>query len=136
MEFLIVGATIILLSGLFLPMGFGFFRTQNVDEAREDVITILRRAQSQALFQKNDSSFGAKFLADSYILFQGNSYAARQQSEDEVFIIPPGITISGLGEVVFRKFTGIPDVTGVVNIASGSYTKNIDINNQGKVEGL
>ena len=135
-EFLIVGATIILLSGFFLPIGFGFYQTQNVDEARENTVTLLRRVQSQALFQKNDSPFGVKFFSDSYLLFQGSSYASREQSEDEVFIIPSGVTISGPGEVVFSKFTGFPNVVGVISVISGGYIKNIDINSQGKVEAL
>ena len=135
-EFLIVGATIILLSGLFLPVGFGFFQTQSVDEARENVVSVLRRAQNQALLQKNDSPFGVKFMSNSYVLFQGDSYLARQPSEDEIFLIPSGVSMSGLGEVVFSKFIGGPSAVGIISTASGSYSKDIDINSQGKIEGL
>jgi prepilin-type N-terminal cleavage/methylation domain-containing protein len=134
LELLIVIAAGLLVAGLTVPVGIRFFQTQTLDEATSGILETLRRAESQAVFQKNDSSFGVKFLAGSYILFQGNSYTGRTQSEDETFSVSTVITISGVDEVVFAKLTGLPSTTGTLTITLGSDSKVLDINAQGKIE--
>jgi Tfp pilus assembly protein FimT len=130
---LVIGAAIII-AVFTLPLGIKFFQTQALDETAGDIQGILRRAQNQAVFQKSDSSFGVKFLSDSYILFQGSSYNSRTQGADEEFILSSTIETSGIDEVVFEKMTGIPNSTGTIKVTSGSRNQIISINIQGKIE--
>lgn len=133
-EILIIISIALIILALTIPMGVKFFQSQNLDETVNDILETLRRAQNQALTQKNDSSFGVKFLSDSYILFQGDSFDFRVQSEDEVFDLRSGINISGIDEIVFAKSTGIPNVSGTMTLSSNNETKNININSQGRIE--
>jgi len=130
---LVIGAVVVIVA-LAIPVGISFYKLQGLDETTQDIVKTLRRAQNQAVFQRNDSDFGVRFESGSYILFQGSSYAGRTQSEDETFNLTTGISTSGITEVVFAKLTGLPDVTGVLTIASGNSSHNISINGQGRVE--
>ena len=132
-EILLVIAGVILIAALTIPVGIRFFQTQTLDETMAGILETLRRAQNQAIFQKNDRAFGVKFLSDSYVLFQGTSYE-EFPSEDESFSLPSGTTTSGINEVVFSKLTGIPNTTGTLTITSGNDSQVININEQGKIE--
>ena len=132
-ELLLVIAASITIAALTIPVGMRFFQTQALDESASGILETLRRAQNQAMFQKNDSAFGVKFLPDSYVLFQGDSYG-EVPSEDESFSLPSGITTSGINEVVFAKLTGTPNPNGTLTITSGSNSQALDINIKGKIE--
>lgn len=134
LELLLVVGAAILIGALTVPIGVHFFQSQTLDETASSILSTLRRAQNQAIYQKNDNSFGIKFLAGSYVLFQGDSYESRIQSEDESFSLPGGITTSGIDEVVFAKLTGIPNTTGTLTITLGNDSQTLDINAQGKIE--
>lgn len=133
LELLLVIAAAILIGALTVPVGIRFFQTQTLDETTAGILETLRRAQNQAMFQKNDSAFGVKFLSGSYVLFQGTSYG-EVPSEDESFSLPSGIAASGIDEVVFSKLTGTPNPRGTLIIASGYDSASININAQGKIE--
>lgn len=133
-ELLLVIGGAIIITALTMPVGLNFYRIQVLDETANDILGILRRAQTQATFQKNDSAFGVKFLPQSYVLFQGSSYAERVQSEDETFDLSVGITVSGIDEAIFEKLTGIPSATGTLTINSDDSSRRLDINVQGKIE--
>ncbi len=134
LELLLVIGVAIFIAAFTLPAGVRFFQTQTLDETTSNILGTLRRARNQAVFQKNDSAFGVKFLSGSYILFQGNSYAERIQSEDESFTLSSGIAISGIDELIFTKLIGIPNTTGDLTITSGGDSQTLNINVQGKVE--
>ncbi len=116
------------------PLAFRFLGTQNIDDATKTTVASLRQARTQALFQKNDASFGINFSSSSYTLFQGSSYATRTATQDIVTTFPVGITISGLTEVVFEKRTGTPSSIGTLLIQSGGSSRSITINSQGLIQ--
>jgi len=134
LELLLVIGAAILIAAFTIPVGVRFFQNQILDETTSSILGALRRAQNQAISQKNDSVFGVKFLSGSYVLFQGNSYGSRIQSEDESFSLPGGITTAGIEEVVFAKLTGIPNTTGTLTIISGNDSQTLNINAQGSIE--
>lgn len=132
LELLLVIGAAILIAAFTVPVGIRFFQTQSLDEATSGILETLRRAQNQAIFQKNDSAFGVKFLSGSYILFQGSLYG-EVPSEDESFALPSGVFTSGIGEIVFAKLTGLPNVTAILTIISNNDNQTITINSQGAV---
>lgn len=132
-ELLVVISVTVIIAALTIPVGINFYKTQLLDETTSDILSTLRRARSQSIFQKNDSSFGVKFLSGSYVLFQGVTYAARVQDEDESFSLSIGISISGIDEVVFSKLSGTT-TAGTLTITSDNDNQNISINVQGKIE--
>jgi len=134
LELLLVLTVAFSITALTTPVGIRFFQTQSLDEATAGIFETMRRSHNQAVFQKNDSAFGVKFLSGSYVLFQGSSYVGRIQSEDENFSLSVGITTSGIDEVVFAKQTGTPSTVGTITITSGNDSQALTINAGGKIE--
>ena len=133
-ELIIVIGAAILIAAFTMPVGFRFFQTQRLDETTMDILQTLRRANNQAISQKNDSAFGVKFFPGSYTLFQGGSYIARVVSKDEDFDLPIGTSVTGIDEVNFSKLNGTPSFTGAFSINSGSDSQSVSINAYGKIE--
>ncbi len=132
---LVIACTAILLA-FTIPATLRFLESQNLTETANTLVSSLRQAHNQAVFQKNDSSFGIKFLTNSYVLFQGSSYASRTTSEDITIPLSSSITLSGMNEIVFTKRTGLPNTTGTILLQSGSKSLSIIINQQGVIEHL
>ncbi|MEW5908096.1 MAG: hypothetical protein AB1643_02870 [Patescibacteria group bacterium] len=132
-ELLIILTLIIVIFSLTIPLGINFYKNQTLDEVATDILSNLRKAHNKAVFQKNDSAFGIKFFPDSYILFQGNNFSSRIQDEDENFSLPYSINVNGISEIVFSKLSGTT-TAGALIISSGSNSKTININEQGKVD--
>lgn len=81
-----------------------------------------------------DTTWGVKVQSGSIVLFKGATYAGRDPAFDEVFNMPGTITPSGLGEVVFAKFSGEPQAMGTVTLTSStSETRTITINEKGTI---
>ncbi|MBU2109483.1 prepilin-type N-terminal cleavage/methylation domain-containing protein [Patescibacteria group bacterium] len=132
-ELLIVIALGIIIVAITVPIGLNFYNNQILDEASKDILSTLRKAQSYSMFQKNNSAFGIKFLSDSYVLFQGVSYGARTQSQDEIFNLASGISTSGVNEIVFSRIAGTTTAS-TLTIRSGNNNQVISINTYGKAE--
>jgi prepilin-type N-terminal cleavage/methylation domain-containing protein len=103
------------------PFGMNFYRTQLLGDVQSNLIDALQRARHNAVLQKNDSNFGVKLsdINNNYVLFQTPdlTYSNRVQSQDEVFTVARGITLTtGLSDVIFSKMTGLPNATGTINI--------------------
>lgn len=133
-EIIIVLSFIVIVAIVAIPASLNFLKQQNLNTTTSNVLATLRQARSQAVSQKNDSSFGVKFLSNSYVLFQGSSYAARTTSQDLLFTIPGTVSISGISEIVFTKRTGLPNTTGTILIMAGTASRSVNINQQGTIE--
>jgi len=123
-----------ILGSLAAPVSVSFLRTQGIDETALGVLDTLRRAHSQAFFQKHDSDFGVRFLPNSYVLFEGGSYATRIEAQDETFAVPINVEMSGATEVVFEKRSGVANPNGSVTITSGNASTTISVSSLGLVE--
>jgi len=110
-ELLIVIGIIAILASFSFLFGLDFYKSQQLESQTQTILQTLRRAQSKAMSVELDSSFGVYFTDQNYILFKGNSYAERDPQCDEVFDLPEIINVSGLSEVVFLKFEGLPKGT-------------------------
>ncbi|MCD6550213.1 hypothetical protein J7K24_01555, partial [bacterium] len=133
LEILIIVGIVAIIFVLTVPIGFRFYKSQYLYNTTEGIIQALRRARFQALSQ-SESNYGV-FLGSGksgrYILFRGNSYADRE--DEEIFEVPEDIFFSGISEVVFSKFDGLPSATGSIFITDGFATHTIDINQEGRI---
>lgn len=133
-EVLLVIALGTVLTALALPVGFRFYQFQIADEAATGVLSALRNAESNARLGKEGSAFGIKFLPASYVVFQGDTYAARLTARDEIFSLPPDTDIgSASDEIVFARVTGAPSATGTITLSLYGRTHVIDLNDAGVV---
>jgi hypothetical protein len=102
----------------------------------------LAKARSEAGL--NNFSHGVYFEIneednDKFILYQGNSYATRDQNFDREIAINSSliITINIAGnEVNFLKGIGLPSATGTIEIIhqTTKETRHINVNNLGIIE--
>lgn len=132
-EFLVVIVIFAVLISLTVPLGMDFYRNQQIDAQSQGVLQVLRQAQLKARSGEMDSSFGVYLTNDSYTLFKGASYDSRDLPYDRVFALPTIIRVSGLGEVVFSKLEGKPNVTGDIVLSSGKDSQTINVNEVGRI---
>ncbi len=133
-EILLVVIILTVLIGSAIPISISFYKTQQLDINVRGVVQSLRRAQLKAMSVESDSNFGVYLTNDNYILFKGDSYLNRISEFDEVFDLPQIITISGIQEVAFSKFEGIPiSLTGDIILKSNGDSRIININEIGRV---
>lgn len=132
-EVLIIVGILGVLASLTLPLGLDFYKTQQLETEARAAVDILRRAQLKAIAQERDSRFGVHFGSDSYVLFQGDSFAGRDSRYDESFDFSSAVDFGGMSEIVFSKMEGRPSVAGEVTLTSGNNSRVININSLGRI---
>jgi len=111
------------------------FLTQNsVSLVRDQLSSHLRRAQLNAMMGKNNGPWGVTFVSQQLVLFQGVSYASRTTAFDEDFDVNPSISVSGLGELIYTKTSGLPNATPTITIVGTGSSKVLSVNSQGVVQ--
>lgn len=111
-----------------------FQERNDLDIATTTVAQTLRRAQVISQAVDGDTSWGVSIQSGSITLFKGVSFAARDSAYDEIFDVQTNITPSGVSEIVFTKFTGLPQTTGTITFtSSANEIRNITINAKGTV---
>src|ERR1043166_3537154 len=97
--------SIIATFGLFLS--WDYYRGTAFLSEQKIVVSILQKARNQSMSNvclgtcTDGKAHGVKFLADKYVIFQGNSYLSRDTSVDDPINVAPTISHSGMDEVVF-----------------------------------
>lgn len=134
-EILLSVATVAIIAGISVSTYQSFQVRNDLSIAATAVAQSLRRAQMLSQAVDGDTSFGLKIQSGSIVVFKGISYASRDISFDEQFDVPSSITPSGLSEIVFTKFTGMPNTAGTIIFTSSiNETRNITINQKGMVD--
>lgn len=134
LEILLSIAVITLIAGLGIPVYLSFQTRNDLDIATTEIAQSIRRAQALSQAVDGDTSWGINIQNGSITIFKGTSYAARDTAFDEIFEISTNITPSGVSEVVFTKFTGLPQTTGTSTLTSNmNETRNITINAKGTI---
>ncbi len=116
-----------------MPIGMSFYRAQLLTEATNTLVSNLRLAQSSALSGKNNDSFGVSVQEGEFVVFQGDSYGSRTVTEDTVFPVSSAVEVTGLTEVVFERWVGMPSATGTVTLSYGERQRTININSAGLI---
>ena len=133
-EILLVIATMTVLAGLSIPIYQSLQLKNSLDVAAVEVVQTMRRAQVLAQASSGDVTWGVAIRDNKITLFQGGSYALRNDDFDEVFDLPSSITPLGLQEIVFDKFDGLPQITGTLELSTESKEiRNISINEKGTI---
>lgn len=139
-ELLLVIAIMSLISALSISF-YARFITQNaVANTQDQLAGDFRKAQIYAMEGKLNSNWGVNFTANTIVLYQGSSYAARTAALDENFSVNSNISISGMSDVNYAGMTGVPTNGGsavtTLNITitgPNSTTKTITMNSFGVV---
>lgn len=106
----------------------------NVDIAAITTAQTIRRAQQLAGATTNDApGWGVYVQSGSITLFQGATYATRNQSMDEVDNFAANVVPSGLTEIDFVKFTGAPTTSGTLTLTANNMSRTVIVNSKGAV---
>ena len=131
---------VVLLLGVLLsvtvPISFRFYNTQGLTEVARTVQNTVRMAQLKAQYDIHDSAVGVKLFPSQIVLFQGNSYALRTASLDEVIQFDPPLSLSGDDEVVFARISGIPVAAVALSFAQRNSTSTVVVSVSGLVDKL
>lgn len=134
-EVILTMAIVSIIALLASPFYGSFIFSQEVSVMRDELQGSFSKAQLYSMAGKNNSRWGVAVNDGKIILFQGNSFASRDQSFDENFAIHSSVTISGMDEVVFAKATGMPDNQPTIMIAGNGATETLTMNREGVLNG-
>lgn len=111
-EILIAFAVVSILLGIGM-VSLGSFRAQaDMHRGVQEVLSVLRLAQSKAVASEDASSYGVFFNeGGTFTLFQGSSHETRTVSFDIVYQLPSSVMFFNISfgegkEVVFSRVTG------------------------------
>lgn len=134
LEVLLSIALISVIAGISIPIYQSFQVRNDLDIATTSTVQVLRRAQVLSQASDGDAGWGWKIESGRMVLFKGTSYASRDSLYDEVYDVPMSITPSGVSEIVYAKFTGLPSLFGTVTLTTNTNeTRSITINAKGTV---
>jgi prepilin-type N-terminal cleavage/methylation domain-containing protein len=134
LEMLLSVSIISILVGISGPVYNSFVVRNDLDITGQQIVQSLRRAQTYARSMNGDSAWSVEIQTSAATLFKGTNFGGRDVTLDEAIAIPASITRSGLTEVQFAKFTGLPNTTGTITLTSNTNeTRTITINAKGMV---
>jgi len=133
-EVMLAIAVLVIIMGVSAPI-YGSLQTKSdVEMATNQLIQSLRRAQILARASKGDSNWGVKIETGAITTYQGTSFSTRNPNSDERTAISPLTLISGLDEINFSKFSGLPAQSGAITLTlDNRETKTININAKGTI---
>ncbi len=134
---MLLSVTIIgMLAGITAPLYQSFVQRNDLDITTQLLANTIRRAESYARTGNGDSAWSVEVPAGGDItLFKGTNYGSRNTAFDEFVDIPSSITSSGLTEVQFTKFTGMPNTTGNFTLTSTTNdVRTVTVNAKGMVD--
>ncbi len=117
---ILVVALMALLGSISLGAYRGLSFQTEVDAASHEYAQSLRKAHALARSMTSDTVWGVRVENDRIVVFRGTSYLTRTQSLDEVTPIEGTVTVGGVQEVTFAKFTGTPSVSGTTSFTSAN----------------
>lgn len=132
-ELLFSVAILGILTAVSIPIYQSFETRNNLEIAVNTVVQTLRRAQTLSQAVDGDMNWGVYVQVGSITLFKGRNFDRRDLSFDESFDISTSITPSGLNEIIFGKFTGLPQTSGIITLATDNETRNIAVNKKGTI---
>lgn len=136
-EFIVVLGVLILISALGLPVGFESYRNYLLSHEVRNLVSVLRRAENLSLTQAHSTSYGVALMPDKFVIFQGSSYALRNQSFDELYdksSVVDVTTAPSISEVSFAPISGLPNATTTFILSNEANSLRVELNAQGIVD--
>ena len=124
-----------ILFSLGLIFSMDFYRQKILGAERETIAAVLKRARNEAQNNVNQSNHGVYFgLSLSYVIFQGNTYASRNNAYDEIFSRTGGMNLTGPDELTFSSLDAGSSVSGTISVSNGIKSLDIGVNSEGRID--
>ncbi len=128
---LIVGILVIIFS-MGAPITFEFYQNYQLQSEENKFISFLETARNASMTNLNQLPHGVYRDDDNYIIFEGNSFAARNQIQDQNFPRAKTISVSGPSEIIFDSLSG-QTVSSVFVFNNGIKSFNVYVNQEGQI---
>ena len=132
-EVITVIAIIGILSGISVSGYFYYKKSSELALNVQQTANMIRKAKANAVSVAEDSQWGVNIENNKVTVFKGGVFFGRDTSFDEAVSISGVDGVSGITQIIFTKFTGVPSVTGSTTLASGSENKSLQINEAGTI---
>lgn len=141
-ELLIVMGIMVIIVPAITPIYSGLQVSSQLNENLSQAIQVLRLAREYSRSGYSGSAYGVYFeinplAPDKYILYKGDSYAARDQDFDRITILPETITLNSTlvgNDINFALGSGVPSEEGSLNFLSdNSFERVVVVNREGLV---
>lgn len=132
-EIAIVILVVSVMLGLAVTNFIGWQKKLEVRQSAQEFANVLRLAQARTVGSESGSQYGVYIntttTPQSYILYQGASYATRTASADQKHWLPKSVqfvnvSLGGGVEIVFDTLTGAAEQSGSVGLQSISDSSN------------
>ena len=142
MEILIVIGIFVIVSALSIPLYSNWQITAPIDIAVNELAGLCKLAQARSQAGLNNSAHGIYFLLsdeDKAVLYQGESYALRNQDFDYQTSFDSSLLLSTSwdgNEINFSLGLGMPSATGTIIISHSANNESgeVSINNLGIIQ--
>lgn len=135
LEVLLVVVLMGALAALSAPIYNSYKLRNDFDIAINTATQSLYRAQILSQAVDGDSGWGVYIDVGNVVIYKGANYVSRDTNFDEEYAINSSIRVSGISEINFNKFTGLPQTTGNIILTNiNNEVETININSQGMVQ--
>jgi len=141
LELIIVVSIFMLMVTAAMPRLVTGLYANQIEVAGQELVHVLRVAQSNSMDSFQDSSWGVYFDSAQYVLFVGDSYALRDTSKDLNYPLPGSVSFGALSlngggsEVVFAEASGMTSQYGTIDLDSASDpTQTVTVTRFGHVQ--
>jgi len=128
-------AIVAMIAGVTVPFYIYFQTFSLLESAKSEVTQQVILAQEKAKSGYQDSSHGVYFSNNQFIVFQGTTYASRDQAEDVIYSLPANVSFSETKEIDFAIKSALPAAPKSISIIHNALTdiENITVNAEGLV---
>jgi len=131
-ELLIVIGIFAVLAAAAAPLSSNWLAVSRINAGADDIVQAIRSARAKSVSGLYDSAHGVFFDLSGHkmILYQGESYAARDSDYDRETVISGGLDIStdlSGNEINFSRGLGEVSSTGHINISGEASGRTIDL---------
>ncbi|MST04134.1 MAG: hypothetical protein EXS49_01020 [Candidatus Pacebacteria bacterium] len=113
----------------FISKQFAYF---DLSVERDRLISNLRRARILSMTNRNSLPHGVYVSSSTFYVFEGTSFALRNQSYDEVYDRRLEISISGGPEILFTPLSGTTSSSTLI-LTSQNSTSTIIVNPEASI---
>ena len=131
-EILIVMGIFTIMVGIAAPTQLGFYLNYQFDSETDLLTALLHQARNLSMVNYNEASHGLYVLSDQFVVFEGDSYAARVQANDKKYPRNTDVAVSGATEIVFTSLSGATAST-TFNLNDTRKSRDIFVNPEGLI---
>ena len=131
-EFLVTIGVLTVLFGIAGAIGFNFYMSYQIDSEARLLNALLQQSRNLAMTNNYESDHGVYFDNNEYVLFQGTTFASRDQSKDKTFPRASEIPLVGPNELVFTALSG-QTASSTYTLTQGNINRYVYVNAEGLV---